>query len=269
MPRPLSSSPDEIVHVERRLAEEMLAALAAQLEQRALDRPDRLFGDVAVGGRQFLRAARAIDQHRLQVVEVEQQQPVLVCDVEGDRQHAFLHLVQVHQPRQQQRPHLADGGADRMALLAEQIPELHGRVGIGPGRIPDFGGARGEGGVGLCGGGARHREARQIALHVGDEARDARLRQALDQALDRYGLAGAGCARDQAVAVGALEVELLGLGAARAGADENATWGNRGVGHYRASRARCLRAKLLREIGGGGRKIPLPRWGERDVRLTS
>ena len=34
--------PDEIVHRDRRLAEEMVAALAAQLEQRALDRADRL-----------------------------------------------------------------------------------------------------------------------------------------------------------------------------------------------------------------------------------
>ena len=85
MPRPLSSMPMKSCDVERRLAEEMVAALAAQLEQRALDRADRLLGDIAVGGGQLVGALGAIGQHRLQIVEVEQQQPVLVGDVEGDR----------------------------------------------------------------------------------------------------------------------------------------------------------------------------------------
>ena len=62
---------------------------------------------------------------RAQVLEVEQQQPLLVGDAERDVEHAFLHVVEIHQPRQQQRPHLRDRGADRMALLAEQVPEHH------------------------------------------------------------------------------------------------------------------------------------------------
>jgi hypothetical protein len=41
---------------ERRLAEEMLAALAAQLEQRALDRADALLRDIAIGGGQLVGA---------------------------------------------------------------------------------------------------------------------------------------------------------------------------------------------------------------------
>ena len=47
-PRPLSSSVKEIMEVERRLAEEMIAALAAELEQVALDRADAGLRDVAV-----------------------------------------------------------------------------------------------------------------------------------------------------------------------------------------------------------------------------
>ena len=60
-----------------------------------------------------------------QVLEVEQQQAALVGDAEGDVEHALLGLVEVEQARQQQRPHLGDRGADRVALLAEQVPEHH------------------------------------------------------------------------------------------------------------------------------------------------
>jgi len=44
------------VDVERGLAEEVLAALAAELEQRALDRADARLGDIAVGCRQLVGA---------------------------------------------------------------------------------------------------------------------------------------------------------------------------------------------------------------------
>ncbi len=64
-----------------------------------------------------------VAEHRAQVLEVEQQQPLLVGDAEGDIEHALLRLVEIQQPRQQQRPHLRDRRADRMALLAEQVPE--------------------------------------------------------------------------------------------------------------------------------------------------
>ena len=101
----------------------LVAALRSELQQLALDRADAGLGDIAVLGRQIGGILGAMDQHRLQVVEVEQQQALLVGDPEGDVEHAFLRLVEVHQPREQQRPHFGDGGADRMALLAEQVPE--------------------------------------------------------------------------------------------------------------------------------------------------
>ena len=64
--------------------------------------------------------------------------------------------------------------------------------------------------------GAGHGEAGQVALHGGDEGRDSDGRQAVDDALQGDGLAGAGCARDQSAAVGALEFERLGIGPAGA-----------------------------------------------------
>ncbi|WP_229727120.1 hypothetical protein [Sphingomonas alpina] len=48
--------------------------------------------------------------------------------------------------------------------------------------------------------------------------------------MQRDGLAGAGGARDQAVAIGALQLELLGMLAAEAAADED-----RSVRHDRSS----------------------------------
>ena len=84
-----------------------------------------------------------------------------------------------------------------MTLLAEQVPEDDGR---GHGRVivqADLFGAfeqlrRGAAGLG---------QARKVALHVGEEHRDASSREALSQDLQRDGLAGAGGAGDQAVPV--------------------------------------------------------------------
>ena len=96
-----------------------------ELEQLALDRADAGAGDVAVGRRHCRRIVGDEGQHRLQVVEVEQQQALVVGIAKADRQHALLRLAQPHQPRQQQRPHLGDGGPDSMAVDAEQVPERH------------------------------------------------------------------------------------------------------------------------------------------------
>ncbi len=199
----------------------MLAALRAELEQRALDRADARLGDIAIGRRELVGAIGDLGQHRAQIVEVEEQQPLLVGEREGDGQHALLHLVEVEQLGEQQRPHLGDGGADRMALLAQQIPEDRGVVGIDPVVLADLLGARGEGIVGLGGGRSGHRDTGQVALHVGQEHRHAGAGEILGDALQGDGLAGAGGARDQPVAVGALHHQRLPL-AVRARADEDA-----------------------------------------------
>ena len=58
---------------------------------------------------------------------------------------------------------------------------------------------------------ARHADAGKIALHVGHEHRHARRGELLGDGLQRHGLAGAGRAGDQAVAVGAAEPQHLAL----------------------------------------------------------
>ena len=109
-------------------------------------------------------------KHRAQVLEIEKRQPLIVGDAEGDIEHAFLGLVETKQPRQQQRPHFRDGGADRVALLAVEIPE-HRRELVRLIFDPQILGALDEGLLGL----ADRRDAGQIALDVGGKDRDAGL----------------------------------------------------------------------------------------------
>ncbi len=242
---------DEIVDVERRLAEEAVAALRAELEERALDGADAGLRDVAVGDCQLVGAIGAIGEHRLEVVQVEQEKPVLVGDVEDDGEHAFLDLVQIHQPGEHERAHFGDGGADRMALPAEQVPELDRIVVIGPARIPDLGRPGGEGIVELAHRRAGHCEAAQIALHVGDEDRHSGAREAFGETLQGDGLAGAGRPGDQAVTVGPAEHEPLRLAAAQADEDR---------GFVVHAGAPCCVASYLRSEAGrqaeGGAALP-------------
>ena len=198
----------EIIERQRRLAEEFGAALIFQHQKLALDGTDRILRHIAVLRRQFGGMIGDQRQHRAQIFQIEQQQTLLVGDAEGDVEHAFLHLVEVEQPRQQQRPHLRDGGADRMALLAEQIPEHHGEtVGlVGKAHIL---GALDEGVLGF----ARCGNAGQIALDVGGEHGNAGIGQAFGENLQGDGFAGAGGARDQAVAVRQLQRQIFWLGA--------------------------------------------------------
>ena len=69
-------------------------------------------------------------QQRAQILHVDQRQAIVVGDAEGDVEHALLDVVEIEHPRQQQRAHFGDGGAHRMALLAEHVPE-HGRELVG------------------------------------------------------------------------------------------------------------------------------------------
>ena len=94
-----------------------------------------------------------------------------------------------------------------MALLAEQIPEHHRGSGVIVVGDADFGGAL----AGPSGGvAALHRHAGDVALDVRKKHRDAFTAKALGERLQGDGLAGAGSAGDQPVAIGALEDQRLG-----------------------------------------------------------
>ena len=92
-------------------------------------------------------------------------------------------LDKIEQPRQQQRPHFRHRGADRVALLAIEVPEDHRIVGIAIVGDAEFPGAALQLVGVLEGGRTRHGDARQITLYVGKEHRHAHLREAFGDAL--------------------------------------------------------------------------------------
>ena len=106
---------DEIGDVEGRLAKERRAALAVEREQLALDRADTGLGHIAVLARKLVGIVRHPSQHCLQIFQIQQQQIMFIGIAEGDGEHAFLRVVQPHKPRQQQRPHFGNRGADWVA----------------------------------------------------------------------------------------------------------------------------------------------------------
>jgi hypothetical protein len=132
-----------------------------------------------------------------QVVEVEQQPAVVVGELEHDFQHARLGIVEFEHAREQGRADLADRAAHRMAELAVQVPEDHRAGFAGVSVDADFGDPR----LQLVVAGARGGEAGDVALDVGHEHRHADAREAFRDGHQRDRLAGAGRARDQAVAI--------------------------------------------------------------------
>jgi hypothetical protein len=118
------------------------------------------------------------------------------------------------------RPQVADGGAHRVALLAKNVPQ-GGRkcykFRSWQRTLRKHFGQFFRGFSGL-------RNAREVALDVGHKHRNAQARKAFRQGLQGDGLAGAGGAGDQAVAVGFVgpQKTLHGCGALLALANENA-----------------------------------------------
>src|SRR5262249_8124721 len=99
--------------------------------------------------------------------------------------------------RDQKRAHLENGGADRVTLLAKQVPKHDGEF---------FGfvvethvlGALYKFGLGF----AASRNAREVAFAVGGKGRHARTCKAFCQNLQGYRLAGAGRTGGKAVTIG-------------------------------------------------------------------
>ena len=91
---------EEVVDVEHRLAEEALAALVFELEQRALDGANRRHRDVPVASPEFAGVLADKREHRAQVLQIEQQQPGIVGNLERHRQDALLRwLMPSRRPR--------------------------------------------------------------------------------------------------------------------------------------------------------------------------
>ena len=87
--------------------------------------------DVAVGQLVILGIVANILHHAAQILQIDQQQALFVCNAEDDPQNAGLGLIQTQQPGNQFRAHFGDGGTHRQAQLAVNVPEADGVGGVG------------------------------------------------------------------------------------------------------------------------------------------
>ena len=148
-----------------------------------------------------------VGKHGLQVLEVEQKHVLVVRDAEEDAQHARLRIVEVHQPREQRRPHFAHGCADGMPLFAEYVPE-HGRErAVLERRHAALRQAIGDI-VAVCAG--LHHPG-EVALDVREEHGHAHVRESLRQHLEGDGFARAGRPSDETMAVCHLRQQADGV----------------------------------------------------------
>ena len=109
--------------IQRRFAEEFVGALRFEGEQVALDRAGAGGRDIAVLRFELIGVVGDVLQHRAQILQIEQQQPAFIGDLENHVEHAFLRVVQIEQTPEQQRPHFRNGRAHRMSVFAKHIPE--------------------------------------------------------------------------------------------------------------------------------------------------
>ena len=84
-----------VVDIEHRLAEELIAALAFQGQQTALNCTDGGGGDVAIVGGELLGVVTDELQHAAQVFQIQQQQLIVIGDFKHHGQHARLCVVQI------------------------------------------------------------------------------------------------------------------------------------------------------------------------------
>ena len=137
-------------------------------------------------------------QHGTQVFEIEQQHAVVVGNLEDDIEHAHLRVVQTQHAANQQRSHVGDGGAHRVALLTKYVPQ---RAGAGMG-LWQSNATLLQGGCQFAPNRSGLTDAGQVPLDVGQKHRYTRHREAFCNFLECDGLASAGGSRDQTMAVG-------------------------------------------------------------------
>ena len=186
--------------VERRFAEERIAALVFQDGDCALDRADAGLGYVAVVQGIFLRVLADMDEHRLKVMQVAQFIPFVPRNAEKDVHDAALRLVEAQHTAQQQGTHLFHSGTDRMSLFGINIPEYGGVLFV----IEGIGihAAALQPPVQAFAADPGFHHAAQVAFDIAQENRHAHVGKAFRQDLQGNGFPCAGGPGDQPVPVG-------------------------------------------------------------------
>ena len=193
----------QVVDIKVRLSEEFLRSLVLQGQQGTLDG--------AHGGRCHIAVLRGVFgrilphevEHGAKVLEVYQEEPVVIGNLEDDIEDAGLGFVQVHQAAQHVRSHTGNGGTHGVALLSVHVEKAHGAA-------LELGILYAELRQALLDEAAQLThlgDAAEVSLHIGHETGDAGLAESLCQHLQGNGFTGTGGSGDESVAAGHLSGE--------------------------------------------------------------
>ena len=197
-----------VIELQAGLAEEDVASLVLDGDERALYGAHRLGGHVAVRRLVFLGVLQDIGEHRAQVLEVDEEESLVVGHAEDDVEHALLHVRKAQEAAEQGGAHVRDGDAHGDAVAAEHVPDAHGTALEGELVLLDAKEVHALAQVVRDGTALGH--ARDVTLHVCHEHGDARVGEALGQDLEGHRLARARRAGDEPVAVGLVEEQTAG-----------------------------------------------------------
>ncbi len=136
-------------------------------------------------------------EQRLQILQIEQQQSLLVGDTERRIQHAALRVVQFEQIREQQRTHFRHRRAHGVTGLSVHVPERDRITAL----LIILARNQAETTIGFLVRLTGRRDSGEVALHVGREHRHAHTREAFGEHLQRHRFAGAGSTGDESVSI--------------------------------------------------------------------
>ena len=191
---------EEVQGIERRLTEEELTTFGLQSQQGALDGTHAHRRHRSVGRSELFGVLCHIVEHHPQVLHVDKHQPLVIGNLEDDVEDARLSLVEVEQTGQQLRTHLRDGGTEGVTLFAIHVEETCGaavEVGVLDAK---FGAALLDEAAHL----SRLADAREVAFHIGHEARHTSLAEGFGKHLKGDGLTRTRGTCNHAVTVGHL-----------------------------------------------------------------
>ncbi len=169
----------QVFQLQRRLAEQRLGALLLERRQAPLQGLRRGAGEQRTILAEHLGMVAQVPQQGLEILEIEQQQAFTIGHLERGVERRLLTVGQLQQVAQQQWPHLAEGGTQRMAAASLHVPQRH-RISA---RLVPQPGHAGDAFSDL----ARRRtggaQTAQVALDISGEHRDSRIAELLGQAL--------------------------------------------------------------------------------------
>ena len=196
-----------VLDVQLRFSEELLSSFVFKSQQGPLDGADAGGGNIAVGGGKLRPVIAHELEHGPQILQIQQQKPVVIGDMKGNVQHTGLNLGQAQQPGQQGGAHGGHGDPHRDSVFTEDIPESSGIVLVF--KILDAEAFETLAHVGAVLSGLAH--SGQIAFYIGQEHGDAHIGKGFCHHLHGDGLAGAGGAGDEAMAVchGGQQIQVL------------------------------------------------------------